>query len=314
MAQKMKKNDLLNKLKDYELNFISNVSKDEVNEENKEILQQVFEESKNFRNIFFNNYISSISDDLDRRSDKNFYQYIYFFRNYPEKFDFHTYSKKLKIKEKIIIDNNNYCKKKNSKSLFTNNNYEELNEKVMENNNENKYRLNRKYNSSDIQNKNNNYLQNKENNELINFQNKATIEEKEGNEQIEDIQISENENEQLNEKIELNKSIDSQNGIFFGKKNDINEKEPNLNSEENIKYFIDDKNMQNKINPEENNIKENKNLTDKFIIKKSVEQKIINNKNEENKKEIYYPSSYIIGEAESYFNTNKRIRFHKTIK
>ena len=113
MAQKMKKNDLLSKLRDYELNFISNVSKDEVNEENKEILQQVFEESKNFRNIFFNNYISSISDDLDRRSDKNFYQYIYFFRNYPEKYDFHTCSKKLKIKEKIIIDNNNYCKKKN---------------------------------------------------------------------------------------------------------------------------------------------------------------------------------------------------------
>ena len=75
-----KNKDSLSWFEDYDINFISN-NNNNLNEEKKEILEQVFQESKNFRNHFFKNYLFNFSENLDNRSDKNSYQYMNFFRN-----------------------------------------------------------------------------------------------------------------------------------------------------------------------------------------------------------------------------------------
>ena len=77
-----KNNNLLSWVKDYDINFISN-NNNNLDEDKKEILEQVFQESKNFRNNFLNNYLTDLSENLDNRSEKNSYQYMNFFRNAP---------------------------------------------------------------------------------------------------------------------------------------------------------------------------------------------------------------------------------------
>ena len=95
-----KNKDLLSRLKDYEKNFISNNNNNEKDEERKEILEQVFQDSTNIRNNFFKNYVSDISENLNGRSDLNSYQYMNFFRYYPNKYNNKTFSKNLKLNTK----------------------------------------------------------------------------------------------------------------------------------------------------------------------------------------------------------------------
>ena len=249
-SEKFKNKDLLTRLKDYEANFISDNNNNETDEEKKEILEEVFQGSKNIRNNFFKNYLTDISDNLNGHSDNNSYHYMDFFRNFPNN-NFYTFSKKLNSKENEEKEDNKY---------------------------------------------------NIENEELNIYENKATMIEKEADEQIEDIQISDDENIEIKENNQLNENnnLDENNLNLFEKLNDNNDKEPDYNCVQNNICYNDENNSLNEMNIKEKTDKKGgfNNIIYKNKIKGGLNTKLSNN---------------IMTETETYFK-NKKIRFHKIIK
>ena len=73
--KKWKNKDLITWIEDYENKYYSIDSKD--NEIKKEILEQVHNNNKNVRKLFFDNYLSDISNNLNSKSNKDNYQYDY---------------------------------------------------------------------------------------------------------------------------------------------------------------------------------------------------------------------------------------------
>ena len=79
LFEKWKNKDLLEWIKEYENKLYK--SENNINKSfTKEVLEQVYNNSQNIRNYFFNNYLTEISDNLNKKSDKDNYEYIDFFR------------------------------------------------------------------------------------------------------------------------------------------------------------------------------------------------------------------------------------------
>ena len=202
------KNDLLTRIRNYEANFISN-NKNELNEERNEILEQVYKGSKNIGNKIFDNFLSEITENLNNYSEQNSYQYIYFFKDYPNKHNSHTYLNELNIKEK-------YAKE------------------IMEEKEKNNTNINQIYYSSN--NKNNSIKQNKKNNiktnddELKLYIINSSFEEKEANEQLENIQTYfEDDNINNEEKNNIKLKVFDGDEFILENSNNFNDKEPNFN-------------------------------------------------------------------------------------
>ena len=214
------KNDLLTRIRNYEANFISN-NKNELNEERNEILEQVYKGSKNIGNKIFDNFLSEITENLNNYSEQNSYQYIYFFKDYPNKHNSHTYLNELNIKEKYAKEIMEEKEKNNTninQIYYSSNNKNNTIKQNKKNNNNNKKKFEDK----------NNFKTNDD--ELKLYIINSSFEEKEANEQLENIQTYfEDDNINNEEKNNIKLKVFDGDEFILENSNNFNDKEPNFN-------------------------------------------------------------------------------------
>ena len=101
--EKWKNKDLLTWIKDYEKKFYEN---NNLNEDRKEIIEEIYKGSEDVRNNFYEHYITDISENLNTRSNKNTYQYLNFFKRVEPKGNKNIYEIYKKEEIKYYDDDN----------------------------------------------------------------------------------------------------------------------------------------------------------------------------------------------------------------